>query len=262
MADVPSADALATLLVMARRSAVPIEIRELETIDIEQAYAIQDEVTALTTGSGDGIIGYKVGLTSPASMAAFSATEPILGPMFASSVLQSREVLHRQRMCDARIEGEILIEIGNPPARDCDDEALVASIASLRPAIEIADSRVLGWPSSAPLAIADDACCGWVVVGAPVSPERIDLAAVTMELTADGEMLSSGVGANCLGTPLAVYRWFLAKAAALGWPVSTGQLLLTGALGPPVPVGTYGDLEASLSNLGSVSLLLRADDDL
>lgn len=251
---------LAERLFEARRAAAPITASEIGSLSLDEAYEVQRKLTELSLAGGDSIIGYKVGLTSDAAMASFGAKEPIAGPMFASSRLKSGDALDCAQICDARIEGEILIEIDAPPEADCDESTLYSSIASIRPAIEIADSRILGWPSEATLAIADDACCGWVVVGDPVDKENLNLAAVEMRMMGQDGVLSEGLGANCLGHPLAVYRWFLAKAKDLGWRVSRGDLLLTGALGPAVPVGHSTRFCANLSTLGEVEFRLEGGD--
>lgn len=245
---------LAAALIDARREAMPIPQAGHGGLTLDDAYKVQRKLARRSLDAGEQIAGWKVGLTSAPAMAAFGATEPIAGPIFAGSVLRSGDSVDLERFCDARVEGEILIEIGKIPEPLCSDDVLVGSIASIRPAIEVADSRIIGWPSGAALAVADDACCGCVVLGSPFDHRGLDLATIRMELTADGRVVSEGVGANCLGNPLAVYRWFLGHARSVDWRISPGDLLLTGALGPPVAAGTTKHFQARLSGLGRVDL--------
>jgi 2-keto-4-pentenoate hydratase len=190
-------------------------------------------------------------------MAAFGTNEPIAGRLFADTLCPPGAVIDFARTCDARVEGEILIEIGSVPAPTFDDAQLLGSIATIRTAIEIADSRITGWPSEAPAAIADNACCGWVIVGEPHDASAFDLAEIALQMTADYAVVAEGKGSNCLGNPLNVYRWFVGKAAQLGWSIEPGQMLLTGAIAPPVRAAAGTRYEASLTGLGAVNFSFR-----
>src|SRR3546814_6039271 len=65
----------------------------------------------------------------------------------------------------------------------------------LLPAIEIVDSRIAGWDITIVDTIADNASAGLFVLGAsPKLLTDIDLAAVTVVLSRDGETVSTGVG--------------------------------------------------------------------
>src|SRR3546814_21084344 len=67
----------------------------------------------------------------------------------------------------------------------------------LLPAIEIVDSRIAGWDITIVDTIADNASAGLFVLGAsPKLLTDIDLAAVTVVLSRDGETVSTGVGSN------------------------------------------------------------------
>src|SRR3546814_18847253 len=80
---------------------------------------------------------------------------------------------------------------------------LISSVAYVLPAIEIVDSRIAGWDITIVDTIADNASAGLFVLGAsPKLLTDIDLAAVTVVLSRDGETVSTGVGSNCLGNPL------------------------------------------------------------
>ncbi len=74
-----------------------------------------------------------------------------------------------------------------------------------------------------------------------------------MEMTLDGEVVSTGTGAACLGDPLAALSWLALTARDLGDPLRAGQVVLSGALGPMVPVVAGGTVEATVTGLGSVA---------
>lgn len=128
--------------------------------------------------------------------------------------------------------------------------------------MEVADSRIEGWPKGVAAAVADNACCGWIVMASEGVSPGFDLAELRMELAGNGEILSRGSGESCMGSPLAVYRWFLQTAAASGWALSPGEWLLTGAMGPPVTMQAGTRYSLSMDKLGSVDLGFGKDDQL
>lgn len=251
-------DGQAQLLATARAHARPLDAGEIAALGVSQAYAVQGRLARLARAAGREQIGWKVGVTSPAAMAAYGAAEPMAGRVFDDGLLETGTALDPARTCSPRIEGEILLEIGTPPPPDGTDAVLLASLASVRAAIEVADSRIRGWPTAVAQAIADAACGGWLVVGEEVSARAQDLAAAEMILTADGTPVSQGRGVDCFGGPLASYRWFLQKAAQERWTIEPGQLLLTGALGPPVPMLPGTDYSVAVGGLGTVSICFKS----
>jgi 2-keto-4-pentenoate hydratase len=73
-----------------------------------------------------------------------------------------------------------------------------------------------------------------------------------MTLTKDGDQVSTGSGAACLGDPLAAVAWLAATASRLGTPLRAGDVVLSGALGPMVSVAPGEELVADLGVLGVV----------
>ena len=67
-----------------------------------------------------------------------------------------------------------------------------------------------------------------------------------MTLYVDGLAVSTGTGAACLGDPLDALAWLAATARDLGEPLRAGQLVLSGALGPMVPVRPGSEVRAEL----------------
>ena len=74
-----------------------------------------------------------------------------------------------------------------------------------------------------------------------------------MTMTLDGEKVSEGTGAACLGDPLNALAWLAQKCREFGEPLRPGQVVLSGALGPMVPVSPGSSVTAEISGLGSVT---------
>ncbi|MFZ5707953.1 MAG: 2-keto-4-pentenoate hydratase [Pseudomonadota bacterium] len=253
----PAIDEIALRLADAFRTARPIDPSELgfDAADSSCGYAVQDRLVEAFQITGRRQIGWKIGLTSAKALALFGADEPMVGRIYADSRIDDGGMLDLSRCCAPRVEGELLIEIDHLPDADADDAAVVAGIRSVRPAIEIADSRIAGWPRAVGHAIADNACCGRILFPPSGFPaDQIDFAAIGMTMVEDGTLVTEGRGSDCMGTILNVYRWFADRARRAGWEVKAGDLLLTGAMGravEPSPGRTY---QVWLESLGQVSL--------
>ena len=59
-----------------------------------------------------------------------------------------------------------------------------------------------------------------------------------MLLSRAGDLVSHGVGAACLGNPLNALLWLAKKMVETETPLRAGDLVLSGALGPMVPVAS------------------------
>jgi 2-keto-4-pentenoate hydratase len=81
-------------------------------IDVKAAYSLQDAVTELRIRSGERVIGYKVGCTSPRTTAQFEIDGPIRGTLFADEVLEDRTCVNPNEFCQLSIEGEMALRIG------------------------------------------------------------------------------------------------------------------------------------------------------
>ena len=249
---------LASRLINARKSAIPLSIHEVSavTLDLDAAHKVLAAMQRLERLEARVQTGWKIGLTSQAALNAFGAEEPMVGSLYADAELPSSHTrFSYSQSIDARIEGELMIEIGSRCAVDATDEELLASIAAVYPAFEIADSRIRDWPNHVNEAAADNACCGWYVKARNgCSPYEIDLSAAKMVLRFNGETVSEGSSAECLGGALETYRWFLRHSLERGYELRVGDLILTGALGAPVPLEPSGRYELSIEQFASLGL--------
>ncbi|MFV2088968.1 2-keto-4-pentenoate hydratase, partial [Micromonospora sp. LOL_021] len=123
----------------------------------------------------------------------------------------------------------------------------------LLPAVEIVDSRITGWDISIVDTVADNASSGLFVLGdRPVPPAAVDLRGCGMVLESAGVPVSVGAGAACLGNPVHAVAWLASTMAAAGDPLRAGDIVLSGALGPMVPVMPGAAYEARIAGLGAV----------
>jgi 2-keto-4-pentenoate hydratase len=67
-----------------------------------------------------------------------------------------------------------------------------------------------------------------------------------------GEPVSVGAGAACLGNPLNAVVWLAREMVTRGRPLMAGDIVMSGALGPMVPVTPDEVYEVRINGLGSV----------
>nr|WP_232059279.1 fumarylacetoacetate hydrolase family protein [Kineobactrum salinum] len=80
----------------------------------------------------------------------------------------------------------------------------------------------------------------------------MDLRLCGMVLEKDGEQVSFGAGAACLGHPLHALAWLARILAEVGRPLEPGSIVLSGALGPMVDARPGDRFEARIEGVGSV----------
>ncbi len=74
-----------------------------------------------------------------------------------------------------------------------------------------------------------------------------------MQLYANGELVSEGTSAACLGDLLEALAWLARTEREYGHPLRAGQVVLSGGLGPRVPAPPGTTIRAELSTLGAVA---------
>lgn len=223
--------------------------------DIDAAYAVQQIVTGRRIASGARLIGRKIGLTSVAVQAQIGVDRPDFGVLFDDMRFDDGDLVPFDRLLQPKAEAEVAFVLGS----DIDDassaEVVRRSVSLAYAALEIVDSRIMKWQIGITDTVADNASSGVFVMGrtgfalADVEPRD-----VVMTMRRNGEIASQGTGRDCLGDPLAALTWLAATAIELGSPLRAGDIVLSGALGPMVPVHPGDEFHADIDPLGSVSV--------
>ena len=222
--------------------------------DTGAAYAVQNVNTTRWEAEGRRLVGRKIGLTSKAVQKQLGVDQPDYGMLFDDMEVPDGWEISRASLIQPKAEAEVAFVVG----RDLTDERVslaevIRAVEFALPAIEVVDSRIADWKIGIIDTIADNASSGLYVLGSqPKLLKDIDLRLCGMVLECRGEPLSTGVGAACLGNPLNAMWWLARTMARAGRPLKAGDTVLSGALGPMVPV-QWGDvMEARIAGLGSV----------
>jgi 2-keto-4-pentenoate hydratase len=223
--------------------------------DVVAAYQVQMQLTAARVADGSTVVGRKIGATSQAVRDQLGVDQPDFGVLFDDMICTENERIPMRRLLQPKVEAEVAFVLAHDLADGTLDVGQCrAAVAYAVAALEIVDSRIASWDISFGDTVADNASSGLYVLG----DERRTLAEVeprdvTMTMSIDGEVVSTGNGAACLGDPLVALAWLAQKARDLGQPLSAGQVILSGALGPMRSVEPGAHVAAEITGLGSVS---------
>lgn len=222
---------------------------------LADAYQIQLLNTVKAQQSGRRIVGHKIGLTSKVVQAQLKVDQPDFGCLFDDMIYADGEGIILEHILQPRVEAEIALVLKHDLSHERHTVVdVLNAIDYVLPTIEIVGSRVRDWDISLVDTVADNASCGAVVVGSrPIKAEQLDFRRCGMVLTRQGEVVSSGTGAMCLGNPLIAAVWLANTMVEMGTPLKAGELILTGALGAMVSVNEAGVYEAQIQGLGSVT---------
>lgn len=229
---------------------------EIEKGGIEFAYEIQSINTELREEAGSRLIGRKIGLTSKVVQAQLGVSQPDFGALFHDMEVLNGQEISMHQLFQPKVEAEMAIVLGS----DLDYEQMsmldiIAAVDYVLPAIEIVGSRIKDWDIKIWDTVADNASASHYVLGhSPKTLDEFDIVSCPMSMSKNDEEVSTGSGADCLGSPLNALFWLANTMLELDEPLQEGDLILTGALGKMVGVTAGDHINAEFGKLGSVSV--------
>ncbi len=231
-------------------------LREQGVTDLDLAYEIQNINTQHRVNAGARIVGKKIGLTSLAVQQQLGIDQPDYGVLFHDMEILNGLSVSMSELMQPKAEAEIAFILGD----DLDTDQLtimdlIHAIDFALPAIEIVGSRIENWNIKLCDTVADNASASHYVLGhRPRTLDEFDMVGCSMQVHKNGELVSEGTGAACLGSPLNATLWLANKMAALGQPLQAGELILSGAIGPMTALNAGDNIVAEIDGLGSVSV--------
>jgi len=227
----------------------------LGPVDSDPAYAVQRINTRFWEAQGRRIVGRKIGLTARAVQQQLGVDRPDFGVLFQDMEIADGGILEPAEVIQPKAEAEVALIL----ARDLDKldataDDVFSAVESAVAAIEIVDSRIADWKITFADTVADNGSSAFYVLGRERKPlPGLDLYTCGMALEVNGAIASLGAGAACLGHPLNAAAWLARTLAQRGEPLKAGDIVLTGALGPMVPLTRGTHIKATIGGLGSVN---------
>ncbi|OSC23646.1 2-keto-4-pentenoate hydratase [Mycobacterium vulneris] len=230
-------------------------VRDLIGSDnIDAAYRVQQRNIETLLASGRRIVGRKIGLTSTAVQQQLGVDQPDFGVLTDDMDCSADAAVDFTRLLQPKVEAEIAFVLSADITGNIAADQAPHFVDGIYAAFEIVDSRVANWNISLADTIADNASSGLYVLGDRVNrADAPDLAHVSMTTTADGVVVSRGKGSDCLGSPWEALAWLANTGLAYGAPLRAGEVVLSGALGPMVPVTPGSTYTTTISGIGSAT---------
>ena len=242
-----------------RTTVAPLTTR-FPGITTEDAYHVSRRLLERRLADGERVIGKKIGVTSLQVQRMLDVHTPDFGWLtdrmrFVDSGAGG-EVPIGGQLIQPRAEGELAFVL----ARDLRGPGItpsdvVAATEYVLPCFEIVDSRIEAWKIRYQDTVADNASSGLFLLGSEkVSPRGVDFPGCSMTVEKNGKPLSSGTGAEALGSPLVCVAWLANKLAEFGIGLEAGEVILSGSLVPLEPVVPGDHMRVHVPGVGSAEV--------
>lgn len=240
-------------LLLAGQDALPLTFNRGEALDVSTGYALQGQGLQQRQARQEQLSGWKVAFAGVAAQHRFGLSEPVYGALTDAMAVSEDQSVDLSKLIRPKLEIEVAFILGQDLLPDFySDEALLAAISEVAPAFEIADSRWRDWIFNAGAFLADNAAAALYCLGyrQQFVPERH--LQMNYRLQYNGEALGTGVSALGATSPQSILCWLIRRLLADRQPLRAGQVILSGALLPPLDIqpGLY-----RLSMLGTDTLL-------
>jgi 2-oxo-3-hexenedioate decarboxylase len=225
------------------------------TLDDYWGYDVQSLDRTQRVGSGESVIGAKLGLTSAVKQQRMNVDQPIVG--FLTDTMRVAADSLAQAAHDwaqPRIEPEIAFITAQPLTSPLTLAEAGRTIEAVTVAAEIIDSRYHGYRFRLPDVVADNTSAAGFMVGPPSHlPDLDDLARVRCEVEVGGMVVHAATGAAILGHPLHAIVRLSRHLARHGQTLPEGSLVLAGALTDAVPLVAGNRYTIRIDALGVLS---------
>jgi len=233
----------------------PLPLAPIDSLNIDDAYRVQDAVLELRKFRGETVVGYKVGCTSRAIREQFGLQTPIFGRLLKPHIYPNGSILQLSNFTSCALEPEFVFHIGRDiRVHDIDDDALLKSIEFISPGLEVHNYRF--WferPTSQEL-IASNGIHACLVIGDDKrEPNSVGLTDQEVALLIDDELQGVGRGADIMdGGPLLSLRELVKFLVSRGDYLRAGQYVIPGSPVRLIPAMSGTIARATLAQIGSV----------
>lgn len=234
------------------RRTLPPLIEQDPALTVDDAYAISLDFLSRRIADGEKVVGKKIGVTSKAVQDMLGVHQPDFGFLTDWMFVDGDIDVDAKALIAPRAEAEIAFILKhslNGPGVTAAD--VVAATESIAPCFEIVDSRITDWKIGIVDTVSDNASCGVYVIGDErLDPRGLDLPALHVAVTKNGEPLSEGYGHAVQGNPAQAVAWLANTLGAYGVTLDAGDVILSGSLVPLAPAAKGDTFEMILSHAG------------
>ncbi len=220
-------------------------------LNLGDAYLIEDEGVRLREARGERVIGLKMGLTSRAKREQMSLNAAIYGvltdEMRVAGTFSLKGAIH------PKIEPELAFRVAAPLSGKIDRAEALRAVDLVYPALEILDSRFVGFKYfSLPDVVADNCSSSRFVLGEGVAPpsDPDALAHLELRMEAEGAPVQAALASEVSGNPLQSIVELCQILAERGRALPAGSIVLAGAATQAVPLAKDMTVKLGIEHLG------------
>ena len=221
----------------------PDQLIDVIAQDVNEAYQIALQVRQLRLARGEQPKGFKIGFTNRNIWSRYQVFEPIWGTVCNTTLSQANQmnecIVDISRMCQPRIEPELVFGMRSTPPAELTEQSLYESIERMAAGFEVVQSHAANWKFKVTDTIADSGLHGHLVLGKTVKVNNVSangealhtlLADLSLQLTQDGKSVETGFASNVLDSPLMALKHFIKTLRNCpGAPeVGAGDVITTG----------------------------------
>jgi len=219
--------------------------------DLIDAWRVQTAVTRLREERGERVIGYKVGAVDLDNQRMLGMPHPAWGRLWESELHKNGTALKKSDYTNIGIEAEFGVVLSKTLSPDMSLEQIAASVKAVHPVLELHNFVMRSDAPHGHELIANNAINCGVVWGEPITdlsaPRSTDL-----KLIYDATIVDEWESLRWPDDILRALNWLCGTLGEHNITLNAGDLVLTGAWGPPIPVDDYNRVVLTSSKFGDV----------
>lgn len=198
-------------------------------------------------------LGWKIGFGSPQAMARLGTEAALVGFMTYDNLLESGATVSIGEWTEPVAETELAVHMGRDLAPGSTQQAARLAIASIAPAIELADLHFP--PDDIEAILSDNIYHRHVILGeADLSRAGGDIAGLTGRVLVDGDEFATTTDMQTLTGNLIQNVCHVADLlAAFDLGLQAGDVIIAGAIVPPIHITPDSELVYVLDPVGQIS---------
>ena len=225
-------------------------------LDLSQAWRLQTTVTKLREARGEQVVGYKVGCVDPGNQKMMGVPHPVWGRLWASEQHEDGVVLAKSDYANVSIEAEFGVTLSRDVVSGMSIDEIASCVEAVYPLLELHNLIMRGDAPHGHELVGNNCIHSGVVRGAPIRDLNGDRQ-TDLKLVYDGSVVDEWASLSWPGDLLAAVDWLAGNLETHGISLKAGDLVLTGAWGPPIPVGEHTGVEVRSSGFGNVTAIFK-----
>lgn len=221
-------------------------------LGLDDAWKLQAAVARLREQRGEAAVGYKIGCTCENNQRANGLSHPVWGRLWSTEQHSDGAQLRKADFANVALEAEFAVTLARAidPA-NASPEEVAGAVDRIYPVIELHNLVMRGAPPHGHELIANNCIHAGVVRGQGVEVSKAPLA-TDLALKFDGETVDSWPSLQWPGDILSSVKWLAERFAESGLRLKKGDMILTGAFGPPIALGDKTRVDVTSSAFGNV----------